>query len=93
MALMLVGALAEVVSVGSILPFLAVLTNPARIAHVPLVGGLLGDLTPGPHLVAVAALGFMGLTLVSAGLRLLLTWYSQAFAFNLSHDLSVTAFH
>ena len=92
-ALMLVGALAEVVSVGSILPFLAVLTNPGRIAHVPLVGGLLGDLPPGPHLVAVAALGFMGLTLVSAGLRLLLTWYSQAFAFNLSHDLSVTAFH
>ena len=92
-ALMMVGALAEVVSVGSILPFLAVLTNPARIAHVPLVGGLLGDLSPGPHLVAVAALGFMGLTLVSAGLRLLLTWYSQAFAFNLSHDLSVTAFH
>ena len=68
-ALMLVGALAEVVSVGSILPFLAVLTNPGRIVHVPLIGRLLGDIPPGPHLVAVAALGFMGLTLFSAGLR------------------------
>ena len=45
-ALMLVGALAEVVSVGSILPFLAVLTNPGRIAHVHWSAGCLATCRP-----------------------------------------------
>ena len=92
-ALMLVGAFAEVVSVGAILPFLAVLTDPTRIGKVPFMGNLLGRVSLGPNLVVAITVAFMGLTLVSAGLRLLLTWYSQSFAFNLSHDLSVAAFH
>ena len=90
--LMLVGALAEVVSVGSILPFLAVLTDPARLAAVPVVGPLMGLLPPGSDLVAVTATAFIVLFIVSGLLRLSLAWVSQALAFNISQDLSLIAF-
>jgi ABC-type multidrug transport system fused ATPase/permease subunit len=90
--LMLVGALAEVVSVGSILPFLSVLTDPTRLDSVPLVGGLLAQLPPGTNLVAVTASAFIALFIVSGLLRLLLAWVSQALAVNIAHDLSLIAF-
>ena len=90
--LMLIGALAEVVSVGSILPFLAVLTNPTRLGSIPLVGGLIGALPPGTNLVAVTALAFISLFIVSGLVRLALAWVSQSLAFNIAYDLSVTAF-
>ncbi|MEO5577970.1 MAG: ABC transporter ATP-binding protein [Sphingomicrobium sp.] len=91
-ALMLVGALAEVVSVGSILPFLAVLTNPTRLGSIPWVGGLLGALPPGTNLVAITALAFIGLFIISGLIRLALAWVSQSLAFDIAYDLSVTAF-
>ena len=91
-ALMLVGALAEVVSVGSILPFLAVLTNPDKLEAIPMVGGLIGGLPPGTNLVALTAMTFIGLFIVSGLIRLLLAWVSQSLAFNIAYDLSVTAF-
>ena len=90
--LMLVGALAEVVSVGSILPFLAVLTNPERLDSIPVAGGLIAMLPPGSNLVAVTAIAFIGLFIVSGLIRLLLAWVSQSLAFNIAYDLSVTAF-
>jgi len=90
--LMLVGALAEVVSVGAILPFLAVLTNPDRLDTIPLVGGLIDGLPPGTNLVALTAITFIGLFIVSGLLRLALAWASQSLAFNIAYDLSVTAF-
>jgi ABC-type multidrug transport system fused ATPase/permease subunit len=90
--LMLVGALAEVVSVGSILPFLAVLTNPSRIQMTPFVGGVIAALPPGTNLVAVTAIAFIGLFIVSGLIRLALAWVSQGLAFNIAYDLSVTAF-
>ena len=91
-ALMLVGALAEVVSVGAILPFLAVLTNPTRLDSIPLVGGLIAGLPPGTNLVAITALAFIGLFIVSGLIRLALAWVSQSLAFNIAYDFSITAF-
>ena len=91
-ALMLVGAFAEVVSVGAILPFLAVLTNPTRLGSIPIVGGLIADLPPGTNLVALTATAFIGLFIVSGLIRLALAWVSQSLAFNIAYDLSVTAF-
>ena len=90
--LMLVGALAEVASVGSIVPFLAVLTDPARLGAVPVVGELIERLPSGTDLVTVTAGVFMTLFLLSGLLRLLLAKVSQALAFNIAHDLSVAAF-
>jgi ABC-type multidrug transport system fused ATPase/permease subunit len=91
-ALMLVGALAEVASVGSIVPFLAVLTNPARLGAVPIVGKLIAGLPPGTNLVTVTATAFLALFLFSGLLRLALAKLSQALAFNVAHDLSIAGF-
>ena len=91
-ALMMVGALAEVVSVGAVLPFLAVLTNPGKLGDIPLVGGLIAELPPGSNLVAITASAFIGLFIMSGLIRLSLTWLSQSLAFSIAYDLSVIAF-
>ena len=91
-ALMLVCALAEVVSVGAVLPFLAVLTNPGRLGTVPIVGGVIANLPPGTNLVALTASLFIGMFVVSGLIRLALAWVSQALAFNIAYDLSVIGF-
>lgn len=90
--LMLTGAFAEVVSVGSILPFLAVLTDPSRLGSIPVAGGLIARLSPGTDLVAVTASAFIGLCALSGLLRLVLARVSQALAFNIANDLSIGAF-
>jgi len=90
--LMLIGALAEVVSVGSVFPFLAVLTNPTRLDTIPVLGELIMMLPPGTNLVAVTATAFIGLVIVSGLLRLALAWASQALTFSVAYDLSVSAF-
>jgi ATP-binding cassette, subfamily B, bacterial PglK len=90
--LMLVGALAEVASVGSIVPFLAVLTDPTRLGGIPLVGGLVAGLAPATDLVMVTAILLMTLFLLSGLLRLWLAKVSQALAFNIAHDLSIAGF-
>ena len=90
--LMLVGALAEVVSVGSVLPFLAVLTNPTKLDSIPVVGTLIAGLPAGTNLVALTATVFISLFVVSGLLRLLLAWVSQSLAFSIAYDFSLTAF-
>jgi ATP-binding cassette, subfamily B, bacterial PglK len=93
LALMLLGAVAEVLSVGAILPFLAILVNPGQAVRIPLIGGWIGQLPQGNELVSIMAAVFVFCALASAALRLILTWVSQAFVFNASYDLSVEAFH
>ena len=90
--LMLVGALAEVASVGSVLPLLGALTSPKALMANPFAARLISMLPPGTNLVAATAAAFMAIVVVSGLIRLLLTWFSQSLAFNISHDLSVTAF-
>ena len=91
-ALMLVGAFAEVVSVGSIVPFLAVLTDPARLGTIPFVGELIGRLPSGTNLIALTATVFISSFILSGLLRLRLAWVSQSLAFNVAYDLSVIGF-
>src|SRR5262245_61606217 len=93
LALMVLGAAAEVLSVGAILPFLSILVNPGQAVWIPLIGGWFGQLPQGNELVSFTAAVFVFCALASGALRLILTWVSQAFAFNASHDLSVEAFH
>jgi ABC-type bacteriocin/lantibiotic exporter with double-glycine peptidase domain len=90
--LMLVGALAEVVSVASVLPFLAVLTSKQRPGSIPVVGGLIVNFPRGSNFVAITAVLFIALFIISGLIRLVLAWVSQSLAFNIAYDLSVTAF-
>src|SRR5688572_22070642 len=90
--LMLVASIAEILSVASVVPFLAILTAPERLAEIPLIGDWAAGLRRGPGLVSAAALLFIGLFLVSGAIRLQLAWTSHSFAFRTSSDVSVAAF-
>jgi ABC-type multidrug transport system fused ATPase/permease subunit len=81
--LMLVGALAEVVSVASVLQ---------RPGSIPVVGGLIVNFPRGSNFVAITAVLFIALFIISGLIRLVLAWVSQSLAFNIAYDLSVTAF-
>jgi ABC-type bacteriocin/lantibiotic exporter with double-glycine peptidase domain len=90
--LMFVASIAEILSVASVVPFLAILTAPDRLADIPVIGDWAAGLTPGPGLVSAAALLFIGLFLVSGAIRLQLAWTSHSFAFRTSSDVSAAAF-
>ncbi|HEX8191437.1 MAG TPA: ABC transporter ATP-binding protein [Allosphingosinicella sp.] len=88
LALMLVGAAAELVTVGAVLPFLTLLADPAGFADLPLAGRLLGGLAPGDRLLAATAF-LMAAALAAGAVRLQLAWSSQRFVFRLGHEVSV----
>lgn len=88
---MLVGAIAELVAIGTILPFLSVLADPAmidRIGGADAFLSFIGLEAPRQVLLAVTAL-FIVAALASGVIRLWLTWVSQAFVFRLGHDYGV----
>jgi ATP-binding cassette subfamily B protein len=91
---MLLGALAEMVTIGAVLPFLALLADPARAAHLPgfrlfeamAGGGGSGDLVTRATLFLVAAV------VASAAMRLLMVWASNRFVFALGHEIGARIF-
>jgi ABC-type bacteriocin/lantibiotic exporter with double-glycine peptidase domain len=89
---MALSAVVEVLSVGTILPFLSIVVNPGQAVRIPLIGSWIGQLPQGNQLVSITAAVFVFCALASGALRLILTWMSQSFAFNAAYDLSVEAF-
>lgn len=89
--LMLVGAVAELMTIGAVLPFLALLSDPARASALPsirFVYDMLGW-QAGEDLVGKATLLLIGIASFAALIRLILTWVSQSFIFRLGHDMAV----
>ncbi len=89
--LMLAGAIAEVATLGALLPFLAVIADPhgspVLTSMAPLLE-LLGASGPGQAIYVLT--GLFGLAaLVSAGLRLALLLASNSFANGMSYELGV----
>ena len=92
--LILAAALAEVVSLGSVLPFLAVLSDPERLWDMPLVSQparIIGLASPSDLLVPVSAV-FAGTALLAAFVRLANLWLGGEFAAALGSDLSSEAY-
>jgi ABC-type multidrug transport system fused ATPase/permease subunit len=90
--LMLVGAVAEVVTIGAIVPLLAFIASPAGIpADDAATVGLLDFLGAGDPAIAVYVVtGLFALAaLVAAALRLALLWASNSFIFGISYELGV----
>ena len=92
--IMLIGALAEMVTIGAVLPFLALLADPARAARLPgfrlfeamIGGGQSGDLVTRATLVLVAAVA------AAAAARLLMVRASSRFVYALGHDIGLRIF-
>lgn len=89
-ALVVVSALAEVVSLGAVLPFLGVLTAPERVLRYPVVGHLMrtfGVASSG-QLVLLLAAAFATAAIVAGMLRMLLLWVSTRVAYATGADFS-----
>jgi ATP-binding cassette, subfamily B, bacterial PglK len=91
LALLVLGGLAELATIGAVLPFLAVIAPGASegraagaVAIVAAAGEQLGLST-----LAVATGGLILVAVASAALRLVLTWVSYKFVFATAHDLGV----
>jgi len=90
LGLTFVSALAEVVSLGSVLPFLSILIDPDRVMNYPLLVKYLptlGILTA-TQLALPLTIGFIFFALVAGSIRLLLLWANTKFAFSCGADLS-----
>jgi ABC-type multidrug transport system fused ATPase/permease subunit len=93
-ALMALGALPELVTIGAVLPFLALIADPGRAAQLPgyglflaLVGGL-----DGVGLVARAAALLIAAVILAAAVRLVIISATQRFVFTLGHEIGTAIF-
>jgi ABC-type multidrug transport system fused ATPase/permease subunit len=88
--LVFLSAVAEVVSLGAILPFLAVLTGHERVLQNPLLAHLLralGATTPTQRVLVLAAV-FASVAVIAGALRILVLWLSTRVAYATGADLS-----
>ena len=91
---MLVSAAADVMSLGAVVPFLAILTAPERIFAYAVIGNVaraVGITTP-EQLVLPLTLGFAAAALISGAIRMLVLWSSNRFAYATGADLSVDVY-
>jgi ATP-binding cassette, subfamily B, bacterial PglK len=88
--LVVISGLAEVVSLGAVLPFLAVLTSPERVLKYPLVQHLMymGGVTSSRELVLFLAIAFALTAVVAGALRMLVLWTAIRTAFATGADFS-----
>jgi ATP-binding cassette subfamily B protein len=94
MLLTLASALAEVVSLGLILPFLSILIVPEKVFNYPFVAHYLQawEITSAKQLVLPLTIGFITAALVAAGIRLLMLKVNTKFAFASGADLSIEVY-
>ena len=91
---MLVGALAEMTTIGAIVPFLALMADPKAAQSYPAVGKFFAALgwTDPTRLVVPAAILFCAVAVIAAAIRIALTRASQKFVFRVGHDLSLAVY-
>lgn len=92
--LTLIGAVAELVSIGAVLPFLQLIAAPESIARLPGIDQVMHwlDITRYGDLLLPAALLLIATAIVSALVRIVLVWASTRFVSGLTHDLSTKVF-
>ena len=89
--LMMVASVAELVSIGAVLPFLGVLTSPDTVFNhflaQPLVQAM--KLTEPRQLLAPLTILFGMAAIISGGLRLLLSWAQTRLSYAMGADFSI----
>ena len=84
---MLLGAVAELVSIGSIVPFLSLLAGGSGTLAPDWILPI--SRTIGGNGLSTAALLFIAAAIIAAAIRLALSWASQSFTLGFGHELSV----
>jgi ATP-binding cassette subfamily B protein len=85
---------AELVSLGAVLPFLAVLSNPDRLWQASLIQNLAPRVgwTEANHLLLPATIAFVAAAVVAALVRLVNIWLNGRLAAAIGSDLSCEAY-
>ena len=90
LVLMILASFAEVLSIGALLPFLAVLTTPARVFEHPIAQPwihFMGLVTPQQLLLPLTLL-FCFSAMLAGAMRVLLLWFSMRLSFATGSDIS-----
>ena len=88
------GALAELVTIGAVLPLLAIAAAPDRVGTLPILGPILGAIAGALHVTPIiaAALLLIVAAIGATAIRLALSWVSQKFIYGLQQDLVMTVY-
>jgi len=91
---MLTSAVAEICSLGAVIPFLAAITDPNKIARFPFAEDILKavGLTSSSDILLALTLVFCIAAIVAGAIRMLLVWAINTFAYRVSHDFGVNAY-
>lgn len=90
---MLLGAAAELISLGAVVPFISVLSNPARAIENPVVETLLRNLeVSDSEVVIFVSISFASVVVISTLVRLVLLWATNKVVFDIGYDLGVGVF-
>ena len=94
MVLILFAAFAEVVSLGSVLPFIGILISPDKAFKVPIVAKFARALgVTSPHnLLVPLTIGFVVAAVIAGAIRQLLLWVSIRLAFATGADLGIDVY-
>ena len=92
--LTMIGSFAEVVSLGSIFPFISIITQPDKAFDLPFMGYFIDTLgiKAGGDLVVPITILFALASIIAGLLRLLLVWFGARFGNATGADLSVKVF-
>lgn len=92
--LMLAGAAAELITLGAVLPFLTLMTQPERAYDFPVIAQTaeaLGWANPN-DLLLPATLLFVTLAVTAGVIRITLAWATNKLVFGVGYDLSVEVY-
>ncbi|MCX5796574.1 MAG: ABC transporter ATP-binding protein [Elusimicrobia bacterium] len=94
LGLTLADAFAEVVSLGAVLPFIGILTQPEKVFNSPVISGAAKALgiTAAADLVLPLTVAFAAAAVFAAGLRLVVLWVSIRLANATGADLSLEVY-
>ncbi len=94
LVLMVGASFAEILSIGAVLPFLAVLTAPERIFQLPAAQPFISaaGITNASQLLLPLTITFGVAALLSGAMRLLLLWASTRLSFATGADLSISIY-
>jgi ATP-binding cassette subfamily B protein len=92
---MCIASLAEIISIGSVLPFLGVLTSPDRVFYYPAAQPIIKvlNINSPNQLLLPLTLIFAFIALLTGAVRLLLLWASTRLSFAAGADLSIKIYH
>ena len=94
LVLMVLASFAEILSIGAVIPFLAILTDPGRVfvhpSAQPIILAL--ELTAPQQFLLPLTLAFGLAALVAGAIRLMLLWASTRLSFAAGADLSISIY-